>query len=207
MARELLDQRLVGESTANIGECYRKMGETSKATTLLTQALLEAEHSDQHHIVANYHIVLGQLYCQEGPYDQAFHHLNVAEEQLAETKSFRRMAEVNLYQAAICYRTGKMREALERLGQVARLTSELGYDGFLLADGVEALDVLRFGAARRVGGETFIRLVARLTETSLQSKGLKAYSRTPTAPPVYQDYVRWDSAPLVCFWIHTQSVT
>ena len=171
MARELLDQRLVGESTANIGDCYWKMGETSKATLLLTQALLEAEHSDQQYIVATYHIVLGQLYCQEGSYDQASHHLNVGEEQFAEINSIRRIAEVNLYQAAISYRTGKLSDALERLGQVARLTSELGYDGFLLADGVEVLDVLRFGAARRVGGETFIRLVARLTETPLQVEG------------------------------------
>ena len=49
------------------------------------------------------------------------------------------------------------------MGQVARLVSELGYDGFLLAYGDEVLDVLRFGAARRVGGETFARLVTRLT--------------------------------------------
>ena len=111
------------------------------------------------------------MYCQEGSYDKASYHLNVAEEQLAETNSFSRMAEANLYQAAIFYRTGSPRPALERLGQVARLTSELGYDGFLLADGVEALDVLRFGAARRVGGETFIRLVARITDTQLQAEG------------------------------------
>ena len=167
MARELLDQRLVGESTSNLGYAYFQMGETSKATVLLTQALLEAEHSDQKYIVANYHNVLGQLYCQEGSYDQASHHLNVAVEQLTEIQSFRRVAEAKLYQAAIYYRRGKPKEALERLNQVAHLISDIGYDGFLLAYGDEVLDVLRFGAAKRVGGETFIRLVARLTHRTL----------------------------------------
>ena len=42
MARKLLDQRLVGESTNTLGEAFRKLGETSKAATLLNQALLEA---------------------------------------------------------------------------------------------------------------------------------------------------------------------
>jgi len=167
MARALLDQRLVAESTNNLGYAYWKMGETSKAAVLWNQALLEADQSGQKHIMANYHINLGKLYCQEGTYDQALNHLGMAGELLADSNNLKRVAEANIYQAAISYRTGKLKEALEHLAQVARLTSELGHDGFLLADGNDVLDVLRFGAARRVGGEVFSRVVARLTRLPL----------------------------------------
>ena len=50
---------------------------------------------------------------------------------------------------------------------MANLLSELGHDGFLLDEGDEVLDVIRFGAARRVGGETFSRIVRRLTPLQL----------------------------------------
>ena len=90
MARELLDQRLVCESTNTLGTAYRNMGEISKAKVLLTQSLLEAEKSGQKYFAANYHLPLGEVYFQEGSYDQALVQFTLAEEQLAEIKSFLR---------------------------------------------------------------------------------------------------------------------
>ena len=89
----------------------------------------------------------------------------MAEEQLTGLKSPRRVAETKLFQAAIFYRTNKLKEAKEYLTEVTRLVSQLGYGGFLVADGDVVLDVLRFRAARRLGGETYHKLVARLTQT------------------------------------------
>lgn len=170
MARDLLDHRLVAESTQDVGNAYRKLGESSKAAVLLNQALLEAEQSGQKYVAAYYHLPLGKVYFQEGFYDQASNHFTMAEELLGELNSMRRVAEAKLYQAAICYRKGKLSETLEYLVQVSCNISELGYDGFLLADGDEVLDVLRFGAARRVGGDIYIRLVARLTHIPLSDQ-------------------------------------
>jgi DNA-binding SARP family transcriptional activator len=147
-----------------MGSAYRKLGETSKAEVLLKQALLEAEQSGQKYAAAIYHISLGKLYCQQGSYPQALEHLKLADAQLSGLEAQRRIAEVRLYQAAIHYRTSKLKDAMEYLTQVADLVSEVGYDGFLLADGREVLDVLRFGAVKRVAGEAFARLVEKLAE-------------------------------------------
>lgn len=167
LARQILDQRLIAGCTESIGSIYRQLGETSKAEALLNHALLEAEESGQRYIVAVFRLSLGKVYCQLGSYSQALLHLGLAEQQLSEIKSFRRMGETKLYQAAIYYRTNRLREAMESLTQVADLVSQFGYGGFLLADGDAVLDVVRFGAARRAGGDTFTRLVGRLTQTPL----------------------------------------
>ena len=99
MSRQLLDQRLVAESTETLGSAYRKLGETSKAEVLLQQALLEAEESGQKYIAAIYRISLGKLYCQQGSYLQALEHLRLADAQLTGLESRRRMAEIRLYPA------------------------------------------------------------------------------------------------------------
>jgi hypothetical protein len=126
--------------------------------------MLEAEESGQKYIAAIYRISLGKLYCQQGSYPQALSHLKLAEAQLTGLEGQRRIAEVRLYQAAIYYRTSKLKDATEHLTQVAELLSQVGYDGFLLADGREVLDVLRFGAAKRIGGEAFTHLVGKLAD-------------------------------------------
>lgn len=166
MARKLLDQRLVGESTNTLGEGFRKLGETSKAATLLNQALLEAQHSGQEYITAIYHISLGKVYCQEASYERAHEHFNCAKGLFEELNSNNRLAEINLFQAEIFYRTGNLDDTREHLAAASRLISEQGIDGYMLMDGREVLDVIGFGAARRIGGETFVRLTARLMENS-----------------------------------------
>lgn len=162
ISRQNLDQRLIAESTNALGNAYRKLGETSKAEVLLNHAVLEAEDSEQKYIAACYHISLGKVFYQQGANDPALHHLMVAERQLADLKSSRRQAEAKLHIAAIFYRTGHLNEVTEALSKVADLVAQIGYDGFLLADGEEVLDVLRFGSAKRIGDDTFTRLVARL---------------------------------------------
>ena len=170
LARQILDLKLIAESTNALGNAYRKLGETSKADVLLNQAVIEAEDSGQKYIAACYHISLGKVYCQVGSYPEAQQHLTRAEELLTQLNSPRRVAESKLYLAAICYRTGRLKETLEILTLVADLVSELGYDGFLLADGDEVVDVLRFGVAKRVGGDTFTRLVRWLTESPVNQE-------------------------------------
>lgn len=164
MSQQLLDQRLIAESTETLGSAYRKLGETSKAEVLLKQALLEAEESGRKYAAAIYHISLGKLYSQQGSYPQALEHLRLADAQLTGLQTRRRVAEIRLYQAAIYYRTSKLKDAIGYLTQVADLVSKAGYDGFLLADGGEVLDVVRFGAAKRVRGEAFTRLVEKLAQ-------------------------------------------
>ena len=164
LARQLLDHRLIAESTEDLGSAYRRLGETSKAEVLLHQALAEVEESDEKYVESIYHISLGKLYFQAGSRDSALEHLAVAEELLAGFNNYRRMAEVKLYQAAIHYRDDRINKALELLNQAGELLDHLGYDGFLLADGHEVLDVLRFGAAKYLGGGVFARLVGRLAQ-------------------------------------------
>lgn len=163
MSKALLDQRLIGESTNALGDAYRKLNETSKAEVLLRQALLEAENSGQKYIAAIYNISLGKVYCQVGSHNQALECLNNAEAQLTEVGSPRRIGEAKLYQAAVYLRTGKLKESLTCLSDMKALWSKDSFDGFLLADGEELLDVLRFAIAKRVGGDTLVRLVARIS--------------------------------------------
>lgn len=162
LARDLLDHRLIAESTEDLGTAYRKLGETSKAEVLLKQALLEVEGSDEKYTLAIYHISLGKLYCQSGSYESAMKHLKEAEGQLTELGNLRRVAEIKLFQSAVYYRTNRLRETVESLSEVAELVAQVGYDGFLLADGEEVIDVIRLGAVRQIGDGTFRRLINRL---------------------------------------------
>ena len=170
LARQILDQRLIAETTEGLGNAYRLLGDNSKAEVLLNEALLEAEASGQKYIVAIYHISLGKAHLQTGSHATALDHLRLAEQQLTGLNSSHRLAETKLIQAAIHYRADKHKEAVEELTQVGELVSKLGYDGWLLAYGAEVIDVLRFGAARRLGGEIFPKLVARLTQTETDQK-------------------------------------
>jgi tetratricopeptide (TPR) repeat protein len=186
MSLQLLDQRLIEESTETLGIAYRKLGETSKAEVLLELALLEAEESGQKYIAAIYRISLGKLYYQQGSYQLALEHLRLADVQLTGLESRRRVAEIRLYQAVIYYRTSKLKEATEYQTQVASLMSQVGFDGFLLADSGEVLDVLRFGSVKRVGGEAFTHLVGKLAanlwpeESSIvASSGVRTLSSFP----------------------------
>jgi len=187
LARELLDHRLIAESTEALGNAYRSLDETSIAEVLLNQAVLEGENSGDMYVTACNHISLGKIYCQLCSYGPAIKHFSLAEAQLTELKSLRRVAETKLYQAAIYYRTNKLKDAMEYLTQVADIVSQIGYDGYLLADGYEVLDALRYGAAKRVGGDTYTRLVGRLTQKPAGQKrttggksGADGLSRYPT---------------------------
>ena len=187
LARELLDHRLIAESTEALGNAYRSLDETSRALILLKQAVLEGENSGEMYMTACYHISLGKVYCQLASYGPAIEHFRLAETQLTELKSLRRVAETKLFQAVIYYRTNKLKDAMRYLTQVADLVSQIGYDGFLLADGDEVLDVLRYGAAKRVGVDTYSRLVERLTQkpasqkrTTFGKSGADGLARYPT---------------------------
>ena len=68
---------------------------------------------------------------------------------------------------------------------MANLLAELGHDGFLLAEGDELLDVIRFGAARRVGGGTFSRIVKRLVPMQL-AEG--SFDRSSTENPEFPQF-------------------
>lgn len=172
LSKQIMDQRLIAESTNALGNAYRKLGEVSKSEALLAQAVQEAENSNQRFIAACYHISLGKVHFQLRHDAIALQHLQLAEEQLKELNSLRRVAELKLYQAAIHYRSNRLADALQRLAEVGDLISRLGYDGFLLADGDDTLDVLRYGAAKRAGGDVFGRLVQRLTQTPEPSEGI-----------------------------------
>lgn len=160
-SKELLDTRLVAESTNVLGEAHRKLGETSKAEIMLRQALIEAEKSGQRYIAATYNISLGKLYYQIGSYTQALENLVNAEEQLTELNSLRELAQAKLYQAAAYYQSGDIKRTLTCLSQTGALCPRDGFDGFLLADSGELLDVLCFGLAKRVDWAGLETLVAR----------------------------------------------
>ena len=91
---------------------------------LLNEALLEAEDSGQRYIAPVFRISLGKAYCQLGSHSTALEHLKLAEEQLTGLKSPRRVAETKFFQAAIFYRTNKLKEAKEYLTEVTRLVSQ-----------------------------------------------------------------------------------
>jgi DNA-binding SARP family transcriptional activator len=176
LSNQILDQRLIAESTNVLGRAYRKLGETFRAEFLLRQAVTEAEKSGQKYIAATYNISLGKVYCQVGSYTEALESLGIAEKQLNELHSLRELAEVKLYQAAAFYRCGKIKETLACLSHTQKLCPKDGFDGFLLADSGELLDVLNFGMAKRVGWNGLASLVARI------SAGQRPRDLVPTSP-------------------------
>ena len=103
-SRQVLDQRLIAESTNALGNAYRKLGELSKADVLLSQALTEVELTGQQHLSSVYRIILGKVCLQRKEFTQALELFVTAEGELKESNATRRVAESKIYQAATHYK-------------------------------------------------------------------------------------------------------
>lgn len=162
MAREILDHRLVAEATNGLGNTFWRAGQPDKAETLLRQAIIEMEQSGQKYLMACYSLSLGKVHSREGALREAMDCLDLAETVFCEQGSSRGVAEAKLHQAAALYRMDRTRDALARMGDLAQLLEQLGYEGFLLPDGDQAVDILRLSLAKGIGGGRFKSLVRRL---------------------------------------------
>ncbi|MDP3061658.1 MAG: tetratricopeptide repeat protein [Chloroflexota bacterium] len=149
-ARRLLDQRLVAEAVNGLGNTYRRLDQLDKAELLLGQALLQAQESDQQYLAARYQVALGKVYCQSGAFDKALHYLETAENWFGAQENLRDLAEAKLHKAWTLYRTGETERALAGIAQVGDLIAHLGYDGFLVADADEALELIRLSVAKGI---------------------------------------------------------
>ena len=69
------------------------------------------------------------------------------------------MARVYLHFARLASLEGRQAVALEHLAEVFRTTLELGTHAFLVPDARRAVSVLRYGLARKVGGEALADLL------------------------------------------------
>ncbi len=180
MARQILDHRLVAEATKGLGNTYRRLGEREKAEVLLHQAILEAEESHQNYFVARYLVALARVYSQSEEFAKALESLESAVQLFREQGSLRGVAEATLCKGSVLYRLGRTQEALHSVADLGKLLQGLGYEGFLVPDGDDAVDLLRLATAKDIGGQAVGNLFQRLQGKPKEDEpGVKTYQGRP----------------------------
>lgn len=152
VARTILDLKIVNYATSELGNAYRKLGRAFEGQTLIESALVDVEESGLQYSAARYRLSLGKIHWHLGADNESLQQLSLARQSLSQLGNVSVLAEATLWEALVHYRNDDVEKATERLEESARLLTVLGYQGFLLADASDVYPVIRFAAAKRLGG-------------------------------------------------------
>ncbi|MBI2847124.1 MAG: tetratricopeptide repeat protein [Chloroflexi bacterium] len=165
LARQAQESRIVADALNGLGMSYSSIGNYHKAEVLLEQALAETERTGQRYSSGKFALSLGIVKAKQEKWEDASRYLEQACLFLDAEEAIRELAKAQLWQAYILYIERKGAQALLKLKGVAQLIEKLGYGGFMQEHVVEMPELIRYAAAKRVGGEHFIRLFEWLSYT------------------------------------------
>jgi LuxR family maltose regulon positive regulatory protein len=162
VATEVGEGFLITYTLDGLGHVYRLQGNRDAARERLQEAM---EYAVKHGSVYEDGLCrtsLGILASEEGDVAAARQQLGKAI-QLFEACGFRReLARAYLHRAMASFLTGERDEALTDLEQTLTLVDQLGYDQFLVVDGVQIKPLLRYAAGQGVRNDVLPRLLERI---------------------------------------------
>ncbi|MBI4288050.1 MAG: tetratricopeptide repeat protein [Chloroflexi bacterium] len=164
LAGQALEPYRATVATAGIGVTYGLRGELDKAESLLREAIVEAEERRQDYDVGQFTLRLGVIRCQQGRYSEAEKLLVGVYRQMERLGDKDAVARCAMHLAQVSYLSGKRSSTLDWLGKVSDLVGELGYDEFLVVEARGMLDLLQYGASRRIAGDLYERAINRIRE-------------------------------------------
>lgn len=166
LARQSLESSQVAIATAGIGECYRLLGELGKAEVLLKEALAQAQEHGQMYDANLFTLQLGIIQCQKSNYKAAQELLLCAHDVAQQAGDKETAAKCALHLAQVAYLSHHNQIATNWLRKVSELVAEIGYEEFLVVEGVGIPALLRYAASRRIGGELFTHVLDKVRERS-----------------------------------------
>jgi LuxR family maltose regulon positive regulatory protein len=145
-----------------LGNICRLQGNRAGAREQLQKAIGCAEKHDSAYEIGLCHTSLGILASEEGNLAAARQQLGTAV-QLFESGGFKRdLARAHLHRAQASFLAGEWDEALTGLERTLTLVDQLGYDGFLVVDGLPLCPLLRYAAGQGVRNDVLPDLLERI---------------------------------------------
>ncbi|MPZ97835.1 MAG: hypothetical protein GEU80_00635 [Dehalococcoidia bacterium] len=161
-AQQVDDPTLVASATYGLAMTYRERDEYARARTLLDHGLRTAEQSGALLRQARFRSGIGATLLSQRRFKEAVPFLEEATAQAAEAGAKREEAIAHLLLAGGVYALRGRARAATELERVHALVEELGYDQFLYAELRQMVEVVAYGASRRIGGDYYQGLLERL---------------------------------------------
>ncbi len=149
-------------ASLGLGTICRLKGDLDQAPRHLQKALdLSTQHGSGYE-TSLCHIALGLLTAAQGDLATARNYLDQAVERF-QTAGFKRdLAQACLHRAQIAFLAGERQAALADLQQALDLANQLGFDQFLVVEGLQIADLLSHAQEQGVGGNVLPALRARI---------------------------------------------
>lgn len=193
---EQANEILITVYTLNaMGDTHRLMGNDVRARELISYALEEGQRHQLGYETGLCKTSLGILCYAQGDTQQALEHLTRAQEFFQRCGAKRELARAHLHLAQTFFLRQEFPEALQHLETVLELTSQLGYDQFLVVEGRRTLPLLKYATsqdARMARGGYLARVMARIEEheARMAERAMPegAPEVAPVTPPVLEVY-------------------
>jgi ATP/maltotriose-dependent transcriptional regulator MalT len=137
-------------------------GDLVQAKSWLQRAMEQAEAHASNYEIALCHASLGVLYREEGSLAAAQSHLDQAIQIFQDCGFPQESGRAYLQSAQLAFLAGDREAAMADLTQALALVLQLGFDQFLVVEGVHLQPLLRYGAEQGIGGEVLLRLLRRI---------------------------------------------
>jgi ATP/maltotriose-dependent transcriptional regulator MalT len=147
-----------------LGNTHRLRGDRSQARKLLVGALDRAEEHGSSYELGLCRTSLGILAGDEGDLTTALEHLDQAVELFGEGGFERDLARALFHRAHVSFKAGTGEESMADLHRALRLADQLGYDQFLVVEGLGLLPMLRHVLQHDEGGRGLPDLVRRIED-------------------------------------------
>jgi LuxR family maltose regulon positive regulatory protein len=162
---EKVDETLIVVHTLDaLGNTHRLTGDSGKAEALITRALEEGQDHQLGYETGICQTSLGILCYERGDVQEALEYLTQARELFERCEAKRELARAHLHLAQTFYLGEDSQEALQHLEAALELTSQLGYDQFLVVEGQRALPLLKVAVAQGVENEVLTQVLERINE-------------------------------------------
>ncbi|HZP27039.1 MAG TPA: tetratricopeptide repeat protein [Dehalococcoidia bacterium] len=162
MARDAEDNCEIATNLNSQAEAQRLRGDLGAADLLVNQALAEAARGDAAYEQSLCHLTRGLVLRDRGDLADAVSAISQAVEMLRKIGSKRDLVRGYFNLADAYFAQKRKRMALDCLETVAALISELGYDGFIVAEASRSPLLIQYAAANKVADGYYANLVKRL---------------------------------------------
>jgi ATP/maltotriose-dependent transcriptional regulator MalT/DNA-binding SARP family transcriptional activator len=141
-----------------MGDSYRHIDDLAHARQVLVQALDQMDESAMAYEAGLAHWAIGVLEAQQDHRKEGKEHLVRARDLFARMETPRELARTLLHLAAIAYSEGNEAEAQSLLSETTKLAGELNSHQFIVAEGPDMLDLLKYGEAHGIQGLNYVRI-------------------------------------------------
>jgi LuxR family maltose regulon positive regulatory protein len=145
-----------------LGNTHRLRGDRSQARKLLVGALDRAEEHGSSYELGLCRTSLGILAGDEGDLTAATEHLDQAVELFGAGGFERDLARALFHRAHVSFRADDRERSMADLDRVLSLADQLGYDQFLVVEGLGLLSMLHYAVQHDEGGSSLPDLVQRI---------------------------------------------